>query len=324
MTGPLALGATTPDGRAFRVDLFVWREAFGSPHGPPSTTRRTVLMWLSVYADGDGASMFPTNLTLAIQCGHDNETVRDHLAIAVAEGWVRRWWRDPTEIKAGGPYAYEATVPIHLRARLAGISSWKRDPKAKATHMKDRRRRIRRRPVPDGAGDHSYQPVASVNGAGTEPKQTPSGIARHPVQDSTTSSSTSSVTSTKISSDTRNDLQGIEKRLHGKRLRDASLNRPAHDDYSALMERCVRQLQREDKGFDLRRDECFQLAKASCGLKSDAEAIRIIKQLDDEGRLPSPPSPSSVLSQAQPHGEAIDSTDAAESPAVVTPAAARA
>jgi hypothetical protein len=93
------------------------------------------------------------------------------------------------------------------------------------------------------------------------------------------------------------------------------------------MERVLRQLQSEIAGFDLRLADDFRLLKSSCGMKArtDAEVIRIIKQLAAEGRLPLPFSVAAeALTLPQPHGEAVGSTIADESTLCETAATAEA
>lgn len=69
--------------------LFRWRRALASPSGPAPTTRH-VLLTLSLAANTDGGSCYPSTRTLATSTGLSRRCVMEHLRIAENEGWLDR------------------------------------------------------------------------------------------------------------------------------------------------------------------------------------------------------------------------------------------
>ena len=69
--------------------LLRWRDAVTSADGPPSPTRRHVLlvMW---WAITEGGRTTPSPREIAAWCGRTRRTVIRHLRIAESEGWVER------------------------------------------------------------------------------------------------------------------------------------------------------------------------------------------------------------------------------------------
>lgn len=65
-----------------------WRNALLSSDAP--STRRWVLVALSLYARKDGTGAHPSQRRLAADTGLSERVVRDHLQEAEAEGWIRR------------------------------------------------------------------------------------------------------------------------------------------------------------------------------------------------------------------------------------------
>lgn len=70
--------------------LFTWRSVVASEHGPPSSTRRHVLLTLSLHMNERGGSCFPSTRTLAQETGLSRKTVEKHLRTANEEGWIDR------------------------------------------------------------------------------------------------------------------------------------------------------------------------------------------------------------------------------------------
>ena len=70
--------------------LFRWRDAVASAHGPDSPTTRFVLVFLSLDADQDGGSCFPSTRRLATRTGLSRTCVMSHLDSAEEDGWIRR------------------------------------------------------------------------------------------------------------------------------------------------------------------------------------------------------------------------------------------
>lgn len=88
---------------------FRYRLAVCSKHGPPSPTRRHVLLVLSLHMDKDGGSCFPSERLLAEETGLSERSVGQHLEVAAREGWVCRQQRGST--KGWRQWHYLASIP---------------------------------------------------------------------------------------------------------------------------------------------------------------------------------------------------------------------
>lgn len=66
--------------------LFRWRDAFSQ--SSLSATTRAVLRAISEFMNEDGGSCFPSQGTISQASGLSEETVRKHIKIAEAAGWV--------------------------------------------------------------------------------------------------------------------------------------------------------------------------------------------------------------------------------------------
>lgn len=87
---------------------FDWERLICGPDGPPSGTRRHVLLALATHLDRDGMA-WPSIATLAAETCLTERTVITHLERAVREGWIQR------EFKRRGKdwrhYVYTVTLP---------------------------------------------------------------------------------------------------------------------------------------------------------------------------------------------------------------------
>lgn len=331
MTKSLPLGAITPDGKAFRVSINQWVLAVTHPDGPKDPLARGVLLAMVLHwADwNDGARMFAGKEKGALASGRSAEDVRQSLAYGCEQGWLWRYSVRGTNSKYSHD-VFEITLPIAWLGRLNHLRDWEKDPNAieealrtrKLEHGARKRTRRGKNRGRTARGRVDRQRSAHGGGAGSQPQaESQPGTENDSAQGCTTSSSTSPETHTSTSSDS---LMGIGARLRGKRLRDAARRQPDNVNYVSRMANVLTQLQSELKGFDLRREDHFLLAKAACGMteKTNEEVLRIIKQLDDEGLLTPPYCGASDASQQQPHGEPASSTPTAESPTTAPPAAA--
>jgi hypothetical protein len=157
--------------------LFTWRSAVSSPHGPKDATTKHVLLALSLYMNERGGSCFPSIVTLAADTGLNERTVRDHLSLAVQDGWItrkrhgygdRRFWR----------YEYESAVPSHIRdirkeIPVVGVGL----PESDETTT--------------GISPHDYRKEVPTNSSGNTPSNSPEGEARARVDDGWVKSTTS-------------------------------------------------------------------------------------------------------------------------------------
>ncbi len=94
--------------------LFEWRAKVQSDEGPGSATTRSVLMNLSLHMDNDTLHCYPSIDLQSRETGLCEKTIRTHLDIAEAEGWIVRWkeecgqkWR---------LYHYRGRIPDGKRA----------------------------------------------------------------------------------------------------------------------------------------------------------------------------------------------------------------
>lgn len=99
------------------LDLFRWREALTSRHGPASSTQRHVLLTLSLHMNRTGGSCFPSTKTLARETGLSERTVVTHLGEAAEAGWIGRSNHGITG-QGWRRYEYQAQVPVAVRALL--------------------------------------------------------------------------------------------------------------------------------------------------------------------------------------------------------------
>jgi len=327
MIGSLPLGEFTPGRRAVRVTLTQWCLAITHPDGPASPTTRLVLLTLLRWGNWkDGSSMYPSIEMLALATGLSVSAVGIHLALAFKTGWLWRYKVRGARQKYWN-YSYESVVPASWQSRLAHLREWEKDGAASEARLAARTRPRAKHPVvncPDLNGNDSGTTVVSRSVTSAEPPLASSTTENHPVQECTTSSSTSSVTSTKTSSGSMSDLHGVDKQLHGKRLREAALRQPAHADYATVMERCLQRYQDEGVVINLNNPDDVMLLRVSCGLKTNEEAMKIVKQLFDEGRLPTPSVAALKPPEVKPHEEPASSTVRGDPPSAVTPSSAQA
>jgi hypothetical protein len=299
MNGSLPLGATTPDGRAFRVTRDQWLLAVTRPDGPQDPLARHVLLTMVLrWANwDDGAKMFAGREMGALASARNSEDVRQSLAYGYEEGWLWRYGVRGTRSKFPH-FVYETTLPIEWLDRVDHLRDWEKDPAAieymlstrKLDHGGRKRRRKRKlrdraaigrsdgqEPARGGRSDH-------LAPAGAQPR-----AEDHKVQGCTTSSSTSPSTFTKTSSadGVINAIQGIEERMVVRSRRRAALLRPLDHDPVGHIERCFRMRQAEGKPLDPFNTDDVHMAARSCWL-TDQEAADAIRQLVAEGRLPLP------------------------------------
>lgn len=92
------------------VDRFSWQRLVASDKGPKSSTRRHVLLTLSLHMDQTGGSCFPSERTVAVETGLSRRAVNTHLAGAADEGWIERGVRGQSG-QGWRQYEYQATLP---------------------------------------------------------------------------------------------------------------------------------------------------------------------------------------------------------------------
>lgn len=94
-----------------RLPLVIrWREALKVSAVP--STRRWVLVALSLYAQTDGTGAYPSTRRLAGDTALSRRSVEEHLRIAEGEGWIRREDRQRTG-RALPSKRYVLTIPLH-------------------------------------------------------------------------------------------------------------------------------------------------------------------------------------------------------------------
>lgn len=99
------------------VDLFVWRNAIASKHGPRLATTRHILLTLSLPMHADGTGAYPSQKTLAERCLVTRRTVITHLELAERDGWLVRE-PGPKGGKGWRLTSYSAVVPEHVYDQL--------------------------------------------------------------------------------------------------------------------------------------------------------------------------------------------------------------
>lgn len=70
------------------MSLIAWRDAVLSSQGPQEPSSRLVACALAKHADAGGGRVFPSERTLAAETGLSRKTVRHHLRLLEAAGWV--------------------------------------------------------------------------------------------------------------------------------------------------------------------------------------------------------------------------------------------
>ena len=88
--------------------LFTWRSEICSDDGPEDPITRYVLIALSLHMSELGDSCFPSIALLARETALANRTVRKHLKLAVASGWIVRRVRELRRGQAWRAYEYFA------------------------------------------------------------------------------------------------------------------------------------------------------------------------------------------------------------------------
>lgn len=88
--------------------LLAWRKAIAA--SDLSSTQKLVALVLSLHMNGDGASCFPSQKTVAAEASLTERAVRDTIPKLVEAGWIRR---EQGRRVNGHPDHYYATTPEH-------------------------------------------------------------------------------------------------------------------------------------------------------------------------------------------------------------------
>ena len=105
--------------------LFTWRAEICSDDGPEDPITRFVLLALSLHMNELGDSCFPSISLLARETALANRTVRKHLKLAVASGWIMRRVRELRRGQAWRCYEYFAA---RGRRAAAGAAASQTEP----------------------------------------------------------------------------------------------------------------------------------------------------------------------------------------------------
>lgn len=103
------------------ADLFTWRDAVMSEHGPAASTTRHVLLTLGTHMDAQGGSCFPSTRTLATETALSRKTVEKHLRLAEDGGWIERKPRSGSG-QGWRRMEYSATVPEKVGNDVTHVS----------------------------------------------------------------------------------------------------------------------------------------------------------------------------------------------------------
>jgi hypothetical protein len=98
--------------------LSTWRAAVASKHGPRGAVTRLVCLTLSFHMDDLAEGRYPSLELLAEETGLGLRTVKEHMAVAVAAGWIGK--RDRREPNGQGwrRVSYVRKIPAAVRARF--------------------------------------------------------------------------------------------------------------------------------------------------------------------------------------------------------------
>lgn len=100
----------------FLRPLFTWRSAVASRHGPKSPVTRHVLLTLSLYMSELGDSCYPSTNTLASASALGLRTVKEHIALAAAAGWIGKRDRRLANTQGWNRIEYFAQIPPAVEA----------------------------------------------------------------------------------------------------------------------------------------------------------------------------------------------------------------
>lgn len=107
---PSDLGAVDKAGKPIHA-VIMWRDRIVGPDGPMMSNTRLVLLTLAVHMDDRGYA-FPSVELLTLECGLSQSAVKQHLALAASEGWIKR--TEGMGYKQGWrKYEYEAAIPVY-------------------------------------------------------------------------------------------------------------------------------------------------------------------------------------------------------------------
>lgn len=112
--------------------LFTWRAEICSDDGPGDPITRFVLLTLSLHMSELGDSCFPSIALLARETALANRTVRKHLKLAVASGWIIRRVRELRRGQAWRCYEYFAA-----QGRRAAPGAAASDPRPHNQNLTD-------------------------------------------------------------------------------------------------------------------------------------------------------------------------------------------
>jgi hypothetical protein len=116
-------------------DRWEWCQLIASEHGPAEIPTRLLLLVLAMYMSPAGDSAFPSQTTLARRAGMAERTVRNHLDLAEAAGWIRR-----CEKRRPGQswyvHSYVATIPARLE-NIQPEKPWVAEPTWKRPERTD-------------------------------------------------------------------------------------------------------------------------------------------------------------------------------------------
>ncbi len=100
----------------FLRPLFTWRSAVASRHGPKSPISRHVLLTLSLHMSELGDSCFPSLSLLSEESGLGLRTIKEHIAIAAAGGWIGKRERRLKNSQGWRRNEYFAQIPAEVEA----------------------------------------------------------------------------------------------------------------------------------------------------------------------------------------------------------------
>lgn len=106
-------------------ELYHWRHSIASYRGPSKPVTRHILLTLSLFMRAQECVAFPSIDLLAERTGLTERTVRKHLELAVAEGWIAR--ELVTGIKGWPRYVYAARMSAEAYAALPSELPWQGD-----------------------------------------------------------------------------------------------------------------------------------------------------------------------------------------------------
>ena len=108
------------------VDLFAWRNAIMSEHGPPNPLARLVLLTVSLHMQADGSGAWPAQTSISKRAKVGLRSVKRHLETAERLGWIERT-QERIPGKKWRRTNYEACVPAAVYDLLPE-RPWESDP----------------------------------------------------------------------------------------------------------------------------------------------------------------------------------------------------